>query len=72
MDLADLFVEVQRVDSRIAWGEVIGVSPTLVRFAGDTADTQVALALSSYTPTVNDTVLVVKTGVSWVIVGDIV
>jgi hypothetical protein len=56
----------------ITWGEVISVSPTEVRFAGDTADVEVELYLSSYTPTTNDRVLLIKVGETWVIIGDIV
>lgn len=58
--------------SVIAWGEVTGVSPTLVRFAGDTGDTQVTLRLSSYTATTNDRVVLLKVGTSWAILGKLV
>ncbi|HSG29506.1 MAG TPA: hypothetical protein VLA34_13585 [Candidatus Krumholzibacterium sp.] len=54
-----------------AWGDVLGVSPTLVRFAGDTADTQIDNWLTSYTPTTNDRVILLKVGSTWVILGDI-
>lgn len=58
--------------SVIAWGEVIDVSPTMVRFAGDTGDTQVSLALSTYTATTNDRVVLIKVGTAWAILGKLV
>ena len=54
-----------------AWGDVLGVSPTLVRFAGDTANTQIDNWLSSYTPTTNDRVILLKVGNTWIILGDL-
>jgi hypothetical protein len=55
----------------LAWGEVISVSPTEVRFAGDSSEVEVSTKLSSYTPTTNDIVVVLKVGTAWVIIGDI-
>lgn len=56
----------------ITWGDVSGTTPTLVRLRGDTADTQIDLWLTSYTPTTNDRVILLKVGGSWVILGDMV
>ena len=55
----------------LAWGEVISISPTEIRFAGDTVDVEVNTKLSSYTPTTNDIVVLLKVGTAWVIIGDI-
>lgn len=56
----------------IVWGQVTGVSPTKVRFAGDTSgDIEVSLRLSAYTPTTTDKVLLLKVGTQWVIIGKV-
>ena len=55
----------------VAWGDVISTSPTLVRFAGDTADTQVDGRMSSYTPTTSDRVVCLRVGARWIILGDL-
>jgi hypothetical protein len=53
----------------LAVGQVIAVSPTKVRFDGDTSDQTVALDLTDYTPTTNDRVLLAKVGSGWIIIG---
>jgi len=55
----------------MAWGTVIDVSPTKVRFSGDIVDVEVTTKLSGYTPTTNDKVVLLKIGTAWVIIGDI-
>jgi hypothetical protein len=54
----------------LAVGQVISISPTKVRFDGDTSDQAVPLSLDAYTPATNDRVLLAKVGASWIIVGD--
>ena len=58
--------------SELLWGQVISVSPTLVRLAGDTVDTTIPLHLSSYTPSSTDKVLIARLGRTLIILGDIV
>ena len=56
----------------ITWGQVISITPTQVRFAGDTNDVPVSLRLGSYTPTAGDKVALLKIGAQWVVLGKIV
>lgn len=56
----------------LLWGQVVGVSPTTVRLARDQTDVTITIALSSYTPTTTDKVVVAKVGGAWAILGDLV
>ena len=54
---------------REVWfAEVAAVSPLTVTFPGDTAAVAVG-RLSSYTPSVGDTAVVVKVGTRWLAIG---
>ena len=77
MDVSDLIAEaVEREVSRqlkdatkVGWGTVTQVSPLRVRRPGDTVGTRVG-RVDSYTPTVDDRVVLVKVGrTRWVALG---
>lgn len=51
-------------------GQIISVTPTRVRFDGDTSDQLIPLSLVGYTPTSGHRVLLVKAGSGWIIVGE--
>jgi len=74
-EILDAIVNIQNENKLsgpvIAWGVVISVSPTEVRFSGDTIDVEVTTKVSGYTPTTNDIVICLKVGAAWVIIGDI-
>lgn len=72
-DVVDALVSMKNTEENrvITWGVVTSVSPTEVRFGGDTVDVEVASKLAGYTPTTNDVVVLLKVGTSWVIIGDI-
>lgn len=55
---------------QVGFGVVTATSPLTVRLNGDTAAVEVALSLDSYTPVTNDTVLLVRAGSDWIVVGD--
>jgi hypothetical protein len=63
--------KVFKPDAAIRWGEITGLSPTLVRFSGDTEDVEVERYLGSYTPVENDRVVLLKVGSAWVILGEV-
>ena len=50
-------------------GQIISVTPTKVRFDGDTSDHLIPLSLVGYTPTTGHRVLLVKVGSGWIILG---
>lgn len=57
---------------KMTYGEVTETSPTFkVRFNGSPASAAVegVLPLSTYTPTVGDTVLLVQVGPTWIALG---
>lgn len=55
----------------VAWGIITSTSPIKVKFAGDSIDTEISLKLASYTPTLNDRVVLLRVSTAWVILGKI-
>lgn len=51
-------------------GQIISVTPTKVRFDGDTSDQLIPLSLVGYTPTTGHRVIMVRAGTGWIIVGE--
>jgi len=75
MNIVDEILEITSgKDERLSllWGQVIGVSPMLVRLAGDTVDTTIGLRLGAYIPTTTDKVLVARMGTTLIVLGSIV
>ena len=58
------------VEQQLKFGLVTGVSPTSVRFPGDTGTSVIALSMDSYSPTTNDRVVLARVGSQWIILGD--
>ena len=56
----------------VAWGDVTVADPLTVRFAGDTAGTNVKRRLSVYTPVAGDRVVLLRVGSSWIVIGNLV
>ena len=54
---------------QVRWATVTAVSPLTVTFPGDSAAVPVG-RLDSYTPTVDDTAVLVKAGTRWIAIGD--
>lgn len=67
--LAAVDRKIAKAAKREVWfAEVAAVSPLTVTFPGDTAAVAV-LRLSSYSPSVGDTAVLVRAGTRWVAIG---
>ena len=76
MNVSDLILDAVRREvarqlsevRQVRWATVTTASPLTVTFPGDTAAVAVG-RLDSYTPTVDDTAVLVKAGTRWLAIG---